>query len=56
MFGLRSLVGGEEADIVAPELEETNVEGEVKDDNITQQQKAEEEGFEGTGRKVRGNN
>ncbi|XP_053170205.1 dynein axonemal intermediate chain 7 [Scomber japonicus] len=47
----RSLAGGEEADIVAPELEETNVEGEVKDDNTTQQQKAEEEGFEGTGRK-----
>ncbi|XP_067438565.1 dynein axonemal intermediate chain 7 isoform X3 [Thunnus thynnus] len=49
----RSLAGGEEAlaDIGVPEQGETNGEGEVKDDNGMQQQRADEEGFEGTGSK-----
>ncbi|XP_042258677.1 dynein axonemal intermediate chain 7 isoform X3 [Thunnus maccoyii] len=49
----RSLAGGEEApaDIGVPEQGEINGEGEVKDDNGMQQQRADEEGFEGTGSK-----
>eukprot|EP00064_Thunnus_orientalis_P009714 superscaffoldBa00001251_g9740 len=49
----RSLAGGDEAlaDIGVPEQGETNGEGEVKDDNGMQQQRADEEGFEGTGSK-----